>query len=89
MSSPTQSTQTEGPFHGSSEYAAAVDVQDTAISVAGVLVMPENLVVEATTSASGVHVMPGSIATVSSKYPNAAFQKSQSQGHLRSVSPII
>ena len=53
MSSPTQSTQTKGSFHSSSQYAAAEDVQDTAMSVVGIAAMPENVAVETATSTSG------------------------------------
>ena len=81
MLSPTRSAQTKGSSHGSSQYAPAEDVQGTAMSVAGVPTMPENVAIETATLASGVRTMPGSTTTVSSKSPNAVFQKNQSRGH--------
>ena len=78
MSSPTQSTWTKRSFHGSSQYVAAENVQDTAMSVASVPATPENVAVETATSVSGMHVMSGSTAMVSSKSFNAKFQKIQS-----------
>ena len=67
MSSPTRSTRTEQFFHGSLQYVAVEDVQDTTISMAGVPMMPENVAVETATSASGTCVMLGSTATALSK----------------------
>ena len=89
MSSPTRSTRTEGSFHGSLQYAATEDVQNTVMSVAGVHATSENVAEGTATSASGTRTMPGSTTTVSSKSPNAAFQRSQSKGRSRSVSPIL
>ena len=88
-SSPTRSVWTEGSFHGSSQYAAAEEVQDTAISVASVLGISENVAEANATSATGAHTMPGSIAMVSSNSPIATFQRNQLQGRSCSVSPIL
>ena len=81
--------QTEGSFHGSLQNAAAKHVQDTAMSAAGVLAMSGNVAEATATSASGTRMMPKSAVMVSSKSRNAAFQRSQSRGRSRSVSPIL
>ena len=89
MSPPIQSTRSEGAFHGSSQYAAVDDLEDTAMFVADVHAVPGSVATETATSGSGTCLMPGSATTVSSKSPNATFQRSQSRGRSRSVSPII
>ena len=86
---PTQSTRSEGSFHGSSRYAAAEDIQDTAMSVADIHTIPGSVAIDIATSASGGGVMPGSTAKVSSTSPNTTFQRSHSRGRTWFVLPII
>ena len=67
---------TERSLHGSSQYAVAEDFQNTAMSVASVSEMPENVDVESVTSTSSMRMMLRSAMMVSSKSPNATFQRS-------------
>ena len=80
MSSPTRRTRTEGSFHGSSQYAAAEDVQYTAMSVAGVPATSEKVAEATAASAPGGRAMMGSTAMVSPKSPNATFQGNNRDG---------
>ena len=80
MSSPTQSTRSEGSFHGSSQHAAAEDIQDTAMSVADIHVAPRSVAVETATSASGACMMPGNTVTYPQSLPMQRFREISRQG---------
>ena len=58
MSWPTQSTRSEGSFHGSSQHAAVEDIQDTTMSMADAHVAPGSVSVETTASASSEYMIP-------------------------------
>ena len=68
---------------------AVEDVQDTAMYIAGVPAISENVVEATATSVTWARVMPGSSTMILSKSPNAVFQTSQSRGRSRYMSPIL